>query len=131
MRELLQIDPADNVAVALWAIPRGHAANGLRVTDDVPAGHKVALRPIRQSEPVLKFGYPIGVATRDIAPGEHVHVQNVASCDGAGMSRRRTGPLKRARLRCVRRGATFEGFRRPDGAPPRGTRSGSSTPSAA
>jgi altronate hydrolase len=42
-------------------------------------GHKYALRAIRSGEPVIKYGMPIGHATRDIAAGEHVHTQNVAT----------------------------------------------------
>jgi altronate hydrolase len=44
----------------------------------VPAGHKVATKPIAVGEPVRKFGQIIGFAIRDVAPGEHVHVQNCA-----------------------------------------------------
>ena len=42
-------------------------------------GHKYALRAIRAGENVIKYGMPIGHATCDIAPGEHVHVHNVAT----------------------------------------------------
>ena len=42
-------------------------------------GHKYARRAIRAGENVVKYGMPIGHATRDIAPGEHVHVHNVAT----------------------------------------------------
>ena len=40
-------------------------------------GHKIALRPIRKGEAVLKYGQIIGFASQDIAPGDHVHVHNV------------------------------------------------------
>ena len=43
----------------------------------IPYGHKVALRPIRAGEPVIKYGERMGIATADIEPGEHVHVHNV------------------------------------------------------
>lgn len=59
------IHPADNVEVLLK--PRG----------DVPAGHKLALRDIRAGEKIVKYGFPIGAATRDIAKGEWVHTHNV------------------------------------------------------
>ena len=42
-------------------------------------GHKYARRAIRAGENVIKYGMPIGHATCDIAPGEHVHVHNVAT----------------------------------------------------
>jgi altronate hydrolase len=47
----------------------------------VPAGHKVATRPIETGSPVRKYNQIIGFATRDIAPGQHVHVQNCAMGD--------------------------------------------------
>ncbi|MDE6156604.1 MAG: UxaA family hydrolase, partial [Muribaculaceae bacterium] len=62
MKRLLQINPADNVAVIL--------VDGDSVA---PRGHKVALRPIAKGEPVIKYGFPIGKATADIAEGEWIH----------------------------------------------------------
>ena len=40
-------------------------------------GHKYALRDIKAGENIIKYGYPIGHATCDIAKGEHVHTHNV------------------------------------------------------
>ena len=42
-------------------------------------GHKIALHAITSGAPVRKYGQYIGAATADIAPGEHVHVHNLAS----------------------------------------------------
>ena len=53
-----------------------HPLDNVEIRDD---GHKYALRAIRAGENVVKYGMPIGHATRDIAPGEHVHVHNVAT----------------------------------------------------
>lgn len=61
----IQINPKDNVEVLLK--PRG----------DVPAGHKIALRDIAEGEPIVKYGFPIGVATKSIKAGEWVHTHNV------------------------------------------------------
>ena len=56
----------------------------VRLLDDVPFGHKLAIRPIAAGEEIIKYGYPIGRAVRDIQPGEHVHIHNVGSlrCNG-------------------------------------------------
>lgn len=43
---------------------------------DMPAGHKLAVRPIQQYEQILKYGEVIGEATEDIAEGGHVHIHN-------------------------------------------------------
>jgi len=83
------------------------------VASDVPAGHKIAMRPIPAGATVLKYGYPIGVATRDISPGEHVHSHNLTST-----LRDDFDPAKHAthlRKLPVPAEATFDGFRRPDG----------------
>ncbi|MEV6868203.1 altronate dehydratase family protein [Streptosporangium subroseum] len=45
--------------------------------DDIPAGHKVAVRAIAEGAPVRKYGEAIGIALRDIAPGSHVHLHNL------------------------------------------------------
>lgn len=68
MKQRLQIHPADNVAVIL-------------VDDDpeAPRGHKVALKAIANGENVVKYGFPIGHATADIAEGEWVHSHNLAT----------------------------------------------------
>ncbi|MBQ4584717.1 MAG: altronate dehydratase [Clostridia bacterium] len=40
-------------------------------------GHKYALSKINKGQDVIKYGFPIGVATCDIEIGEHVHTHNV------------------------------------------------------
>ena len=67
MKPFLQIHPADTVAVALQEMP------------GIPAGHKFALRDIAQGEDVIKYGYPIGHATRAIRKGELVDHHNIAT----------------------------------------------------
>lgn len=72
MKQTLKIHTADNVAVIL--------------TDNnpvAPRGHKIALRNIAKGEPVVKYGFPIGRATQDIAEGEWVHSHNLATALGA------------------------------------------------
>ncbi|MGE4274136.1 MAG: UxaA family hydrolase [Desulfitobacterium sp.] len=51
---------------------------------DIPLGHKVAIRTIAKNEDVLKYAESIGVATIDIQPGQHVHVHNLESKRGRG-----------------------------------------------
>ena len=49
------------------------------VPSGVPTGHKMAVAPIPAGGKVIKYGAPIGSATRDIQPGEYVHTHNLAS----------------------------------------------------
>ena len=74
-----QVDPRDDVAAALREIKAGETVLGVAAVQDVPMGHKIALHDLAEGRPVLKFGFPIGHATRTIMAGEHVHTHNVAT----------------------------------------------------
>ena len=41
------------------------------------SGHKFALKDIDKGADIIKYGYPIGVATENIKKGEHVHSHNM------------------------------------------------------
>ena len=81
MNEMVRINPADTVAVALAPLEAGKTVSfgdgTVTLRDDLPMGHKAALRDIRKGEAVIKYGYPIGEATEDIPVGGHVHVHNL------------------------------------------------------
>jgi altronate hydrolase len=107
-----QVDPRDDVAAALREIKAGETVLGITAAQDIPMGHKIALRPLVEGQPVLKFGYPIGHATRAILPGEHVHTHNVAtSLKGSGAYLYRPAPDPAA----PGKGPTFQGYVRADG----------------
>jgi predicted RecA/RadA family phage recombinase len=88
MRAVLVISERDNVATALEPLEPGRRieAGGELVVaiDPIPAGHKIALRPIGAGTAVVKYGSAIGTAVGDIAAGSHVHTHNVASSRGRG-----------------------------------------------
>ncbi len=110
----IRLHPEDNVVVA-----RVDLAAGTAVTDEGPAcrtpvafGHKIATAPIRAGEIVRKYGQIIGVASADIAPGEHVHTHNLAMGDferdyAIGTDLKPTPPAAPT--------LTFEGILRADG----------------
>jgi altronate hydrolase len=79
----VHLRPDDNVAVAARALQpdQTFAFNGGTVTaaSRIGLGHKMALVPIPKGQAIRKYGQVIGFASRDIAPGEHVHVHNVAA----------------------------------------------------
>ena len=64
--KFLKINPADNVAVAIVNLPAGESlsVDGIDITlnEDVPAGHKFALKDFAEGEDIIKYGYPIGHA---------------------------------------------------------------------
>lgn len=56
----------------------------VKVINDIPYGHKLALQIIPVKEEVTKYGEEIGIATKEILVGEHVHVHNIDSIRGRG-----------------------------------------------
>ena len=79
----VRLHPNDNVVTARIDLLPNTAVTGEDVACAVriPAGHKVATRPIAKGEPVVKYNQIIGFAGEDIAPGSHVHVHNVLMQD--------------------------------------------------
>lgn len=81
MKELIKIHSRDNVVIALRNFKKGETMDvegkAIVLLDDIDRGHKVAIADIAENEDVIKYGYPIGHATKAIKVGEHVHVQNV------------------------------------------------------
>jgi altronate dehydratase len=79
----LQLAADDNVGVATRTLEAGTpiVVEGRPVTlsDRIPTGHKVAIRPIAAGEKVKKYGAAIGSATCDIRPGQYVHTHNLKS----------------------------------------------------
>lgn len=82
------IDEKDTVAVAIEPIEKGaevcyKAKDGsekkLTAEGDIQIYHKIAIKAMKQGDPVVKYGEHIGVAGCDIVPGTHVHTHNVES----------------------------------------------------
>ncbi|MFA7664774.1 MAG: altronate dehydratase family protein [Burkholderiaceae bacterium] len=76
----LRLSPEDDVVIAARPLSAGTAiaSEGITCSENVPAGHKLAVRAVAKGQPVRRYGQIIGFATRDIAPGQHVHTQNLA-----------------------------------------------------
>lgn len=79
MKKTIVISPNDSVGVALAPLKKGEEAEGVTLAEDIEKGHKFALKSIKSGEKVIKYGEVIGRATKDIAPGEHIHSHNMAT----------------------------------------------------
>lgn len=114
--QTIQINPADNVVVALEPLPAGTAvtvgARSVTAREDIPQGHKMAVAAIAAGEDVIKYGLPIGHVTEDVAPGTWLHTHNVKTNLAGELSYeyRPTHPV----IAPVEP-ETFMGFRRADG----------------
>jgi (2R)-sulfolactate sulfo-lyase subunit alpha len=86
--QFLVHSPKDNVGVVvveglragtdmLGVITETDKTLTLKASNDIPIGHKVALKSLKRGDTVIKYGEDIGRMTADAAAGEHVHVQNL------------------------------------------------------
>lgn len=87
-RKVIKVHGDDNVIVAICALNKGTRLSSeyhnLVLAEDIAAGHKIALSDIRESDDIVKYGFPIGQATQSISAGEHVHSHNlVTKLDGS------------------------------------------------
>ena len=80
--------PKDNVGVVvveglkagtamLGVVTESDTTLKLDARQDIPIGHKVALKPMKKGDTVVKYGEDIGKIVADVGAGEHVHVQNL------------------------------------------------------
>lgn len=78
---VLQLDPGDNVLIALTDLQPGEpvAFQGQSYTPvvKVPAKHKFATRRLELGDKVMMYGVVVGKATRPIAAGELLTISNV------------------------------------------------------
>jgi len=82
-RRLIRLSPRDNVLVIRAPIDEGEsvliAGESVIMVQALSIGHKLARSEISANQKVIKYGAPIGTATAQIQPGEHVHVHNLRS----------------------------------------------------
>ena len=93
---ILLHEPDDDVGVAAMDLKAGEEIQAvtlegkpvtpITLVNDVPLGHKVAMRDMAAQKHILEYGSEIGYASIDIAIGAHVHVHNIKSQRWAGKS---------------------------------------------
>ena len=87
MIQFLIHESTDTVGVATVDIQAGQTATGLymdsqqqielKVLEEVPLGHKIALKNHAMADTVLKYGHDIGKVVAEIKTGQHVHIHNL------------------------------------------------------
>lgn len=77
----LKINPADSVVVCLRTMKAGETITDgdkeIKLLQDTPAGHKVLLTDKKEGEDIIKYGYPIGHAAKNLKAGEWVNENNL------------------------------------------------------
>lgn len=105
------------MAVCLDAATKGESVNignqEINLLNDIPVGHKVALRSIAENTDIIKYGAPIGHALADIKAGEHVHTHNLKTNLSGTLAYSFNQKLNE--IRYTRCDLTFNGYRRSNG----------------
>jgi len=84
---ILLHEPDDDVGVAVRDLKKGEQVGtvtlegksvaDIKLVDDVPLGHKVAMKDLTQGKDVIEYGRVIGATSQSAARGSHVHTHNL------------------------------------------------------
>ena len=86
---ILLHEASDDVGVAAMNIATGEEVEAVTLEgemvcvvkslEEIPLGHKVAMRFLKDGKEIVEYGRTIGSAVQDIQLGQHVHVHNIKS----------------------------------------------------
>jgi (2R)-sulfolactate sulfo-lyase subunit alpha len=84
---ILMHERGDDVGVAVRDLRKGESVGAVtlegrfvaevELADDVPLGHKVAMRDLGKDKRVIEYGRTIGGAVQAVKRGAHVHTHNL------------------------------------------------------
>ena len=113
----LKINPIDKVVVALRPMKAGEPITvGNEVVEllqDVPQGHKILLQDVKEGEDIIKYGYPIGHATKALKAGEWINENNLKT-NLSGTLEYEYKPVDE-KLSIAKSDKTFNGYKRANG----------------
>lgn len=115
MTPFIRLHPADDVLIARSQLVGGTTAENVVIKGLIPPGHKVATRDIAQGEPVRRYNQIIGFASKPIAAGEHVHVNNLDMGPNKGDFEREYAFGADVKPAPPKKEATFMGIKRAGG----------------
>ena len=114
----LRIHNKDNVLVAIDTIAEGEKilfqGNEITSANEVIKGHKIALSDIKSGEKIIKYGYIIGHAIKNILQGELVHSHNLET-DLRDLVEYSYNPVSYSTVKNSKKNSTFSGYKRKNG----------------
>ncbi|MDR1170276.1 MAG: altronate dehydratase family protein [Prevotellaceae bacterium] len=117
MNRYIKINPADNVAVAIERLPAGEQLNIsgeiIVLQENIQAGHKIALQSFTPGDNIIKYGLPIGHASKDIEQGALINEKNIKT-NLDGILEYSYSPLSVPASKPEQQ-LTFKGYRRKNG----------------
>lgn len=118
MNKVIKINPIDMVAIASRDMKKGEKISEADVNvvlqDDIPMGHKIAVKNISSGKNIIRYGQVIGHATQDIAAGQWVHVHNVFT-NLSDIIEYEYNPVRKEPAKVEGEVPVFSGYRRKDG----------------
>lgn len=113
----LKINPADSVIVCLRPFKKGESivvdGQTIAIQQDTPAGHKVLIKDAPMGTDIIKYGYPIGHTTQDMAPGQWINENNLKT-NLSGSLTYEYSPVNE-KLSIENENLTFKGYQRKNG----------------
>ena len=114
----IKINPDDNVAVAIHPLKKGenitvNNKNIITIQEDIPAGHKIALKDFNVDENIIKYGYPIGHTITPISQGSWINEKNIRTNLKGILNYEYTPALTHIYIQ--NKSLTFKGYRRKNG----------------
>jgi len=79
MNDFTQINPNDDVIIALRDCHKGEVIDGITLRDDVKQGHKIALHDMAKGHLLIKYGNVIGILSKDVKKGQWIHSHNLVT----------------------------------------------------
>ena len=110
----IKLNSNDNVATAFNNIAKGEITQNIKAENDIPKGHKIALKKILKGEKIIKYDQIIGLARNDINIGEHVHVENT-EFKSTEHDYEFSTSIRLPNFVPESQRPTFDGFKRPNG----------------
>ncbi|MFC4992494.1 UxaA family hydrolase [Rubritalea tangerina] len=118
----LQLDPRDNVLVALTDLKAGdavqHAGSNITLQTDVDAKHKFPIQPLKAGDKVTMYGVLVGTVSDDVPAGTLLHTHNLHhAADPFGINLYQEGAFEWLTTPDISQfvGRTFQGFHRENG----------------
>ena len=65
-----------NDTVTGWVMDQDKLID-IKINQDIPIGHKLAIKKLNKDDTVIKYGADIGRTIANIKVGDHLHVHNV------------------------------------------------------
>jgi altronate hydrolase len=79
MNDVTQINPSDDVLIALRDCHKGEVVGGVTLLEDIKQGHKIALHDMAKGHLLIKYGNVIGILSKDVKKGQWIHSHNLVT----------------------------------------------------